>query len=344
MRYVILVTMLALTCFEISELATAAELHTVRYGFGQEQGGTGRSQDRNGLGALAYVAAQRKGFFERAGVRLQVVPYIPPQPLGNQQDILMEALAKGEIDMTRSQLSFHVYHVLNGYEFAAVAGNTANQLWTILARPEIKNFADLKGKTVALTWPDDLITLSMLKQMGRHGIKPTDVRILVITGAGPRSECLRFGECDAVAANEPYDRALEAQGFRALGNSRELSTLPFIGEIVNKAWAQSHQQAVVAYIRGFAAAMRFINDPKNADEVRPLVQDVTRTSPEVASALMTKYYYDPTHPYLPKQAELDLEGFGRVIDLLGEYDKILKPLPAVSRFVNLDYAKAAGVQ
>jgi ABC-type nitrate/sulfonate/bicarbonate transport system substrate-binding protein len=323
--------------------APAQDLRTIRYGFGQDQGGTGGNQDQTGLGALPYVVAQRKGFFEKEGIRLQIVRTVARPEIGNQATVF-EALAKGEFDMTRSQLSFHILHVLKGFDFAAVAGNTANQMQVLMARPEIKSFADLKGKTIALTWPYDLISLSMLKLMEKHGVKKDDVRAKVLTGSGPRAECMRSGECVAAAVSQPFDSILAAQGHHALGNSHELEPMPFVAEIVNKTWAQANEDSVARYIRGFGAAMRYINDPKNADDVRPLIMDVTKSSDAVARELLTKYFYNPTRPYLPRQAELDVEGFGRVVGLMGEYDQIPKPVPPTSRFVDVRYAKAAGVQ
>src|SRR5262245_11032411 len=178
MRNVVLAAVLLVGSLAIVPSAPAQELRTIRYGFGQDQGGTGGNQDQSGLGALTYVVAQRKGFLEREGIRLEIVRTRANPALGNQATVFA-ALAKGEFDMTRSQLSFHSRHVLDGHDFAAVAGNTANQLQILMARPEIRSFADLKGKTVALTWPYDLISLSMVKLMEKHGVRKDDVRVKV---------------------------------------------------------------------------------------------------------------------------------------------------------------------
>jgi ABC-type nitrate/sulfonate/bicarbonate transport system substrate-binding protein len=333
-----------LASFVTIQSAGAAELRTLRYGIGLAQSASGGgSQDQAGLGALPYIVAQRKGFFEQEGIRLQFVHTAQRPPLSNQET-LFDSLGKGEFDMTRSQLSFLILHVLEGGDFAAVAGNTANQLWSLMARPEIKDFADLKGKTVALTLPFDLISLSMLKMLDRHGIKKADMRISVITGSPPRAICVQTGECAAAALNEPYDSDLAAQGFHALGDSREIPPIPFIAEIVNKTWAQANQDTVVGYVRAFASAMRYINDPKNADDVRPMIREVTQGSDETARELLSRYYYNTSYPYLPRQAELDVDGLGRVLALMAEYDQIPKPVPPTSRFADLRYAHAAGVQ
>jgi ABC-type nitrate/sulfonate/bicarbonate transport system substrate-binding protein len=323
--------------------APAQDLRTLRYGLGQDGGGTGGPQDQVGLGAIPYIVGQRKGFFEQAGIRFQAVRPAPRPQTGNS-GTMFDALAKGEIDMTRSQVPFLVRQVVGGAEFAAVAGNTANSLLTLMARPEIKSIADLKGKTVALTVSYDLMTLSIRKMMEQHGIKKEDMRLIAITGSGPRAQCLRSGDCSAVIVVQPIDSALAAEGFHALGTSHELPPMPFNVEVVNKPWAEKNQETVIGYIRGLAATQRYINDPKNADEIRAIITQATQASDAVARELLTKYYYNATHPYLPRQAELDVEGVGRILALMGEYGELAKPMPTTERFLDLRYAKAAGVQ
>jgi ABC-type nitrate/sulfonate/bicarbonate transport system substrate-binding protein len=324
--------------------AGAQQLLTLRYGVGLDGGGTGGAADQQGLGALTYIVGQRKGFFEQAGVRFEAVRPAPRPQTGNS-GTLFDALAKGEIDMMRSQLSFLVRQmVLAGSDFAAVSGHTGNSLLTLMARPEIKSFDDLKGKTVALTVAHDLMTLSMRKMMEQHGIRKEDIRLIAITGSEPRAKCLRAGDCAAVIVVQPLDTTLAAEGYHALGNSHELPPMPYGADVVNRPWAVAHQETIVRYIRGLAATHRYINDPKNADEIRPIIMQATKASDAVARDLLTKYYYNPTHPSLPHQAEFDVEGFGRILGLMAEYGELAKPVPPIERFVDLRYAKAAGVQ
>src|SRR5262249_51019145 len=158
----------------------------------------------------------------------------------------------------------------------------------------------------------DLITLSMRKLLEKHGIKKDDLRASAMTGSGPRVECMRSGECAAAVVTPPFDRVLEQEGYHTLGSSHEIDPLLFVAEIVNRPWAQANQDTLVRYIRGSAAAMRYINDPNNANEVRPIIREITKSSDAVAGEVLTRYYYSATHPYLPRQAELDVASFGRV--------------------------------
>ena len=47
---------------------------------------------------------------------------------------------------------------------------------------------------------------------------------------------------------------------------------------------------------------------------------------------------------LPRQGEIDMRKLQATIALLGEYKILKEPLPAADLFVDLRYAKAAGIQ
>ncbi len=48
--------------------------------------------------------------------------------------------------------------------------------------------------------------------------------------------------------------------------------------------------------------------------------------------------------YLPRQGELELHAFDRVLALMGDADVIPTPVAPAARFVDLQYLKAAGMQ
>ena len=55
-------------------------------------------------------------------------------------------------------------------------------------------------------------------------------------------------------------------------------------------------------------------------------------------------YTEPVRSVLPKRGELDLKAFERVLALMGEAGVIPTPVAPVTRFVDLQYLKAANIQ
>ena len=120
-----------LLCASLPGAARSEEPITLRYG--QNAAGA------NGLSSLPLTVAQRKNFFVREGINLVVVPI----PGGT--DRIVAALDKGEIDAGKNATPYLIQAVLKGSDAVAIMSQTSNPIYSLIARPEIKSFADLKG-------------------------------------------------------------------------------------------------------------------------------------------------------------------------------------------------------
>jgi hypothetical protein len=86
-----------------------------------------------------------------------------------------------------------------------------------------------------------------------------------------------------------------------------------------------------------------MRDPAVRDEVVRIILDTTGSSEEIARQTLS-LYFEPERGVVPRQGEIDVEGFGEVIKVMGEAGELKPPLPPVERFIDLQYLKAAGLQ
>jgi ABC-type nitrate/sulfonate/bicarbonate transport system substrate-binding protein len=312
--------------------ASAAEF-TLRYGIDDDQN----------INRLPQVVAEREGIFAREGLQVQVVPFTVSfrAPPGAKPITMREAMAKGEIDMSRQQLPLLVNDVMAGGKFVGVAVATGNPVYFLVARPEFASFADLKGKTITITNPRDGITVWTRKLLALHGLKDEDVKLRNIAGSEGRLSCLKSGECAGASLAQPAILDALATGSHALGITNEIGPQLYQVDIVEPGWAAAHRDTVVRYIRATTAAMRFIQDPRNRDEVVKVTMEFMKES-EDRSRQMLAYIWDPKNRVLPQQAAFDMNSVKATISLLGEYDVLKQPLPAPERFIDPAYAVAAG--
>jgi hypothetical protein len=96
-------------------------------------------------------------------------------------------------------------------------------------------------------------------------------------------------------------------------------------------------------VRALADAFRFIRDPANRQEVVKIVAERTGSSEQIARDTLA-LYFEPEKGVLPRQAELNLKGLEQVIAFMGEGGALPAPLPPATRFVDLQYLRAAGVE
>jgi ABC-type nitrate/sulfonate/bicarbonate transport system substrate-binding protein len=311
-------------------IAQGAEPITLRYG--QNAAGA------NGLSSLPLTVALRKGYFAREGVNLVVVP------IAGGTDRIVAALDKGEIDAGKNATPYLIQAVLKGSDAVAIMSQTLNPVYSLIARPEIKSFADLKGRTLGLSTPGDTITLSTLRLLAREHLTPGDFASKVVVGTGPRFACLAAGECAAVPMGQPEDLDAIRRGFPRLAFTYEAGAdLIFNVDMARRAWGEQNKDALVRFVRAMASAYGFMNDPKNRDEVLKIMEESGGVSPEVAAEIYAPYLAPETH-VLPRRGELDPAAFNRVLALMADVGVIPRPAPRAEHFVDLQYLKAAGIE
>jgi ABC-type nitrate/sulfonate/bicarbonate transport system substrate-binding protein len=317
----------ALLCASLPSAARSEPI-TLRYG----------QNAAAGLSSLPLTIAQRKNFFPREGIDLVVVP------IAGGTDRIVAALDKGEIDAGKNATPYLIQAVLNGSDAVAIMSQTSNPVYSLIGRPDIKTFADLKGKTLGLSTPGDTITLSSLRLLALKQLKMTDFATKVVVGTAARFQCLRSEECAAVPMGQPEDLAAIKEGYPRLAFTYEAGAdLLFNVDMTRRAWGEQNKDTLVRFARAMASAYAFMNDPKNRDEAVKIVTETGGVSPAVAAEIFAPYLV-PDKNVLPRKGELDLAAFKRVIALMAEVGAIPSPAPGAERFVDLQYLKAAGIQ
>jgi ABC-type nitrate/sulfonate/bicarbonate transport system substrate-binding protein len=311
--------------------AALAEPLTLRYG---QAFSAARS-----IFALPVAIADREGFFKREGLDLTI---LVPVPGGADRQI--DALHNDSVDLTHVATPFLVRAALNGSDAIAVAAEFNNPIYTLVAKPEIKDFSDLKGRVIGLADEAGTITISMRKLFAMHGLARGEFAVRTIEGTSGRFGCLRRGDCDAVVLGQPQDLQAVVQGFRALGASTEsVPELLYTVTAVRRSFAEQNKEAMVRYVRALGAALRFIRDGANRERVVKTAVATAGASEEIARATLA-LFFEPERGVLPRQGEIDVNGLARVIALMEEAGTLKSPLPLPEQFVDLQYLRTAGLQ
>jgi len=321
---------IALFWTNFSNCAHSTERITLRYGQNAASAGS--------LSSLPLTVAERKGFFVREGINLEVVPI----PGGT--DRIVAALDKGEIDTGKNATPYLIQAVLKGSDAVAIVAQTANPVYSLIARPEIKNFAHLKGKVLGLSTPGDTITLSSVRLLAHKGLNASDFTAKAVVGTGARFDCLKSGECVAVPMGQPEDISAIKQGYRRLGYTYEAGAdLIFNVDMTRRGWGEKNKETLRHFVRAFASAYEFMNDPKNRAEVTSVVKDSLKISEEVATEIFAPYL-EPEKNVLPRRGELSVQAINQVLVLMAEAGVVPTLVPPAERFVDLQYLRAAGIR
>jgi ABC-type nitrate/sulfonate/bicarbonate transport system substrate-binding protein len=119
--------------------AHAAEAETLNLRYGQAY------SSAHSIFSLPVSVAEREGLFLREGLNVQVVVPIP-----GGSDKMIAALHDDWVDVTHVATPFLIRAALAGSDAVAIAAEFRNPVYSLIAKTEINDFAELNGKLVGL--------------------------------------------------------------------------------------------------------------------------------------------------------------------------------------------------
>src|SRR5262250_538206 len=293
--------------FEIFHAAGGAAAEPISLRYGQAYSAM------RSIFSLPISVGDREGFFRREGLNFRVVVPIP-----GGSDKMVDALYDDTADITHIATAFLIRSALGGSDAVAIAAEFNNPIYSLIAKPEIKSYADLKGKLLGFAAETGSITISIRKLMAMHGLQRNDYQTKFVDGTPDRLACLTAGDCYAVPLGQPQDFVAMRQGYRLLGLSTEaVPDFVYTVTAARKSWAEKNKDAVVRFVRGLGAAFRFIRDPARREDVVRTVVETTGLA-EANARLSLALYFEPERNVLPRQGEIDLKGFKTAIEFMGE--------------------------
>ena len=116
--------------------------------------------------------------------------------------------------------------------------------YALLAKPAIKSWSDLKGKTISIGGPKDITRIYLERMAGPNGVKPGDYDMVFAGATSARFSALQAGAVDAAILLPPFNFYAESAGFTNLGLTIDYAKdLPFAGAVVGRSWANVAQDA-----------------------------------------------------------------------------------------------------
>jgi ABC-type nitrate/sulfonate/bicarbonate transport system substrate-binding protein len=153
-------------------------------------------------------------------------------------------------------------------QLIAVAEGTP---YVLIAQPEIKKTADLKGKTLgvsALSGGADTTAIRIM--LAEAGLTANDYTLVQAGAISDRTAAMKAKSIDAVANLEPQASLLRDSGFVEIDNGNNYPTLKGVCSIIllsKTGWYQANPEVAANFLRSWDAITRWIYDPANKAEV-----------------------------------------------------------------------------
>ncbi len=282
-------------------------------------------------------AAEKEGFFARSGVEV----HLTPTPGSEYQ---LANLAEGKFDIGMTAIDNVVAYMEGQGEakvsvtpdlFAFMGGD--NGFLRLVTLPEIKSYADLKGKELTVDARTTGYAFVLEKMLQKGGLGERDYSLFKVGGVLARFQDLMQKKHAGTLLLSPFEVAAEAKGFTLLGNAIDvLGRYHGLVGAARRSWARDHQAELEAYIRGYVAGLGWLYDAKNKEAAIALFREkLPSMSPELA-ARSYDILLDPKNGFARK-AEIDMGGVRTVLALRSEYGEPRKTLTDPAKYIDLTY-------
>ena len=287
----------------------------------------------------ADVIAIRQGYFKQVGLEVEARKFF----LGKEG---RDAMIAGAIDINATAPTPFLIGLDKGVPYTSVAVNSMICSAThivALKSSDLNTVSQLRGKKIGLAKGTITEYVFMTRVAPSHGLKPGDFQVANIPDPKDQIPSLVAKAIDMSSLGEPFTAIGEHDGtLRIIEDYCKYDPLPFMLTVTNKA-IKENPDAVVAYLRGWLRAVKFLRDePQKAAAV--YVEEQKSLGREVSVAVIDKALQRMKwEPDLTPQMEKYLVDQAKDL-LAGAGEGRINTMPDIAKALNRDLlakAKAA---
>jgi ABC-type nitrate/sulfonate/bicarbonate transport system substrate-binding protein len=285
---------------------------------------------------LPVVAGQAMGAFAKFGieVELQQVP---------NSDTLRSDLAAGKADIAFAAVDNAVAMVETaGVDVVILMGGegSANEL---IAQPEIKTIADLRGKTLIVDAPNTAFALQLRKILLLNGlVSGRDFELRPVGSTPIRLQAMRERKDYAASIlGPPYSMLAREAGLVSLTTTYAVIG-PYQGQgsFALRRWAGGNEDLLARYLAAYVETQRWLLDPSNRQQAIEFIKKDSNLTDALAAETYSIMMQTPAG--YATDARFDMEGFANVLELRAEIEGQWggKP-PAADKYYDPSYYRLA---
>jgi ABC-type nitrate/sulfonate/bicarbonate transport system substrate-binding protein len=286
---------------------------------------------------LPLFAAMDRGFFNAAGVEIDFAT----TPSSVYQ---FEQFATGKCDIAFTAFDNIVAYregqgaakLVDPPDFRVILGATQIELGLVVS-PDIRNAADLRGKSLALDAVLTGFAFVLYAMLEKLGLTEGDYERVAVGSTPDRWQSVKAGTHAGTITIEPFTSIARAAGFHVLARSTDFFP-SYQGGIVaaRRDWAVDQSELVKAFIKSYRAGLAWTLDPANRDQATALLlARMPDIKPGVADAVI-KSVLSPRSGLTPGGALLP-DGMRAVLNLRSRYGRPQRILTDIDKYLSLSY-------
>ena len=202
--------------------------------------------------------AKQEGLFKKNSLDVELI-HIPSSSRG------IQAILAGEIAFSFMDGANAAQANLKGANVVLVAGATNRQVFSLMAKPEIKRITDLKGKKIGITRVGSSTHTSALYALSSAGLKGADYQLVPLLEVPNIFTALSAGQIEAGVVSPPTNARAKKAGFVELMNiAKEGPEFVSVAIGTSRGYIKANEDVVRRVVRAYAEGIQIFKSNKAA--------------------------------------------------------------------------------
>jgi len=269
--------------------------------------------------------AEDKGLFRKHGIDVEVIV------VGGGGARVVSSLVAGDLHFSVGGGEGSVRSQLRGADTVIAASSLSKGLQRIMARPEIKNYQELKGRRIGITQYGSAAHLVLLLMLKKWNMRTDQVQILQVGSSPAMLASLDKGGIDAAVLTLPTFFVAEDRGYRTVGDPITMDIFYLQNTLEStRGFLRKNRDGSLRFMRGYIEGIAYFkkNKSESLDVMRKKLriqseQERDNRYLEQSYSLLANAYNDIPYPALksvqtiidkvaedePKVKERDVKSF-----------------------------------
>lgn len=276
--------------------------------------------------------AQELGFFKAEGIDVESTRF-------DTTSQGVTALVTGAVQFASVTPDVALLAAIKGQGDAMIVSNEVRiPTWDFMVQPEIRSYAELKGKVIGVSQLQSASTLNLRQLLRKNGLKDDDYSILQVGGTGKRYAALKSKQIAGALITEPVNFEAMDAGYRMLGGVYEASNVPSVIIAVTRSWAKANEKILIGLLRAIYRAQDWLN---NAGNKKAAVDLMVRLSKAKQEAVEKSYDKFTKELKVYNRGDINSEVIKETLEDMAAIGAIPRPIPNPDQFLDLSYRKKA---
>ena len=261
---------------------------------------------------LPYQLADKKGYFREEG--------FTPEFIYMRSTTITMALASQTL-LYSSGASSAIQAAVSGIDAKVLWVASSKTLMFLLAKPEIKQVSDLKGKRIGVSGIGGASDVGTRAMLSANGVNPRDTTIIAIGPTEARLLALKAGVIDATPLISPRNFQAENLGFRNLGFMGDFMPNAFGGFSINSVALNQDAKTVETLVRIGLKGLRVMKQD------RAFTVDVMQKFTKMDDKEIAQRTYEANIPYFTDDGIISEAEQRAILEESKKQLNVDKPIP-----------------